>query len=78
MAAIRQHLPEQVAFDQGAISAMSQAFEEACNALGVFAGDARGREAIATRIIDLASRGVVDVAVLRDRVMSEVHALREN
>jgi hypothetical protein len=36
---------------------MSKAFEEACNALQVFAGDEKGREIVATRIIDLARRG---------------------
>jgi hypothetical protein len=46
---------------------MSQALEQACNALNVFAGDQAGREAIAVRIIDLASTGVIDVAALRDR-----------
>jgi hypothetical protein len=50
---------------------MSKAFEEACAALHVFAGDQRGREVIATRIIDLARNGVIDAAALRDRVMLE-------
>jgi hypothetical protein len=38
---------------------MSKAFEEACIALRVFAGE-RGREIVATRIIDLARNGLVD------------------
>ena len=37
---------------------MSKAFEEACIALQVFAGDERGREIIATPIIDLARNGL--------------------
>jgi hypothetical protein len=65
---IRKHLT-----DHGpvAIEAMSKAFEEACNALHVFAGDEKGREIIASRIIDLARGGLVDAAALRDRVVAE-------
>jgi hypothetical protein len=68
---IRKHLTDQTAFGPVAIEAMSKAFEEACNALQVFAGDEKGREIIATRIIDLARGGVVDAAALRDRVVAE-------
>jgi hypothetical protein len=51
--------------------AMSKAFEDVCAALRVHAGDDRGREIIATRIIDLARSGVVNAKALRDRVLSE-------
>jgi hypothetical protein len=37
-----------------------QRFEEACIALQVYAGDEKGREIIATRIIDLARGGLID------------------
>jgi hypothetical protein len=47
---------------------MSKAFEESCIALGVYAGDEKGREIIATRIIDLARN---DPTALRDRVIAE-------
>jgi len=50
---------------------MSKAFGEACMALQVFAGDEKGREIVATRIIDLARNGLVDPNALRDRVVSE-------
>ena len=50
---------------------MSKAFEEACNVLQVFTGDEKGREIIATRIIDLARGGVIDAAALRDRLIAE-------
>ena len=50
------------------IEAMSKAFEESCIALGVYAGDEKGREIIATRIIDLARN---DPTALRDRVIAE-------
>jgi len=46
-------------FGPDTITAMSKAFEEACIALRVFAGE-RGREIVATRIIDLARNGLVD------------------
>ena len=56
--------------------AMSKAFEEACIALQVYAGDEKGREIVATRIIDLARNGLIDSAALRDRVIAEAR-LRE-
>jgi hypothetical protein len=71
---IRPHLDDVTAFEPHAIEAMSKAFEEACIALHVFAGDERGRETIATRIIDLARTGVIDAAALRDRVLMESRA----
>ena len=58
-------------FGPDTIAAMSKAFEEACIALRVFAGDEKGREIVATRIIDLARNGLVDPNALRDRVISE-------
>ena len=46
---IRKHLTDKTAFGPVAIEAMSKAFEEACIALQVYAGDEKGREIIATR-----------------------------
>ena len=71
MSPILSHLPDQTAFEPEAIAAMSKAFEEACAALHVFAGDQHGREVIAARIIDLARSGVIDVTALRERVLRE-------
>lgn len=68
---ILNHLTDRAAFDHAAIEAMSRAFEEACNALQVFAGDEKGREIIAARIVDLARSGVIDARALRDRVIAE-------
>jgi hypothetical protein len=68
---IRKHLTDQTAFGPVAIEAMSQAFEEACDALQIPAGDERGRETIATRIVDLARGGLIDPAALRDRILAE-------
>jgi hypothetical protein len=68
---IRKHLTDKTAFGPAAIEAMSKAFEEACTALQVYAGDEKGREVIATRIIDLARGGLIDPTALRDRVIAE-------
>ena len=67
----RKHLSDKMAFSPAAIEVMSKAFEEACIALQVYAGDEKGREIIATRIIDLARSGLVDPTALRDRVIAE-------
>ena len=68
---IHSHLESPTAFEPEAISEMSQAFQDACVALKIFAGDEHGRQVIATRIIDLAGSGVIDAKALRDRVLSE-------
>src|SRR5215831_780258 len=68
---IRKHLTDKTAFGPVAIEAMSKAFDEACIALQVCAGDEKGREIIATRIIDLARSGLIDPTALRDRVIAE-------
>ena len=68
---IRAHLSDACAFEPEALRAMSTAFELACADLHVFANDARGREIVATRIIDLARAGVVNAAALHQRVVAE-------
>jgi len=68
---IRPHLSELTAFEPPAIAAMSRAFENACAALHIPAGDIRGREIIATRVIDLARSGLLDTKALQDRVLAE-------
>ena len=73
--AIRVYLEDAAAFDAEATAAMSKAFTETCNALQIFNGDARGREAVAVRIIELARAGVIDAAALRDRVLLESKAV---
>ena len=74
---IRKHLTDKTAFGPAAIEAMSRAFEEACTALQVYAGDEKGREIIATRIIDLARGGLIDPTALRDRVIAEARLAEE-
>jgi hypothetical protein len=44
---IRPYLADKAAFGPDTIAAMSKAFEEACIALRVFAGDEKGREIVA-------------------------------
>lgn len=61
----------EAAFDAEATHAMGRAFEDACSALHIPFLDIRGRQAIASRIIDLARAGVTDAGTLRDRVVKE-------
>lgn len=61
------------AFEPDDIEAMSLACKEICNALHVN-GDARARETIAARVIELARRGELCPTVLRDRVLAEANA----
>ena len=68
---IRPHLSATCVFEPEAIQAMSTAFELACADLQVFPSDQNGRETIATRIIELARRGVIDPSALHKRVISE-------
>jgi len=74
MGTILPFLKEQNVFDPEATNAMSTAFEAACAALNIAAGDARGREAVATRIVELARRGERDPMQLRDRVLQDAGA----
>jgi hypothetical protein len=58
-------------FDPDDVDAMARAFSETCTVLKIFAGDAHGREVIATRIIELARSGLTDPAALLDRIVTE-------
>jgi hypothetical protein len=75
--AIRSYLDDSTVFEPEALHVMSLAFDEACNKLHVFAGDQRGREAVAARIIDLARNGIIDASALRDRVLHEARTPAE-
>jgi hypothetical protein len=66
-----QEIFETNGFDPDAINVLHQAYLEVCSALNVFAGDRRGKEAVAARVIELAKTGVVDARALRDRVLLE-------
>jgi len=71
---IRSYLDDHSAFHPDEIDAMSRALEETCKALHIN-GQARDRETIAARIIDLARNGVIDAKVLSDRVVEAMRSL---
>jgi hypothetical protein len=72
---IRSYLEDNCAFEPEAITAMSNALEEACKALHIN-GHLHDREVIAARIIDLARSGVINAAALSNRVLAEMKAVR--
>jgi hypothetical protein len=72
---IRGYVDDHAAFEPDEIETMSRALEDACKALYIN-GQARDREIIAARIIDLARNGIMDAKVLSDRVVAETKALR--
>lgn len=61
------------AFEPNDIEAMSLACEEVCHYLHI-SGDARARETIAARVIELAQRDERCPSVLRDRVLAGMNA----
>ena len=63
------YLPRTNSFDPEAILTMSIA--HACAELQVIEGDERGREIIATRIINLARQGIICPAALHHRVLAD-------
>jgi hypothetical protein len=69
MATIIPFLRDQNVFGPDVTQAMSVAFDEICQKLKL--DDARGRETIATRIIELARRGERDAVRLSERVLRE-------
>lgn len=66
---------EQTTFEPEAVEILHRAYSEVCAKLGIFAGDMRGQEAVAMRVIDLAKSGVLNVDALRDRVLAEIGAV---
>ena len=58
-------------FDPEAVLAMSIAFELACADLQVLEDDERGREIIATRIINLARQGIICPAALHHHALAD-------
>jgi hypothetical protein len=71
MAATLPYLAYNAAFEPDDTRAMSQAFDEACVSLRISPTQPHEREVVATRIIDLARRGLRDARALCDRVLSE-------
>lgn len=72
---IRSHVADRSAFHPAVLSEMSKAFVAACAALNVSESDAKERETIATRIIDLARGGLTNAAALQDRVIREARVV---
>jgi hypothetical protein len=60
------------AFGPDVISAMATAFEDACTILATADRSDITKEAIATKIIELARGGEIDPVVLREMVLSEL------
>jgi hypothetical protein len=75
MATIIPFLSGQSAFEPEATHAMSVAFDAVCQALKV-GGNARAKEAIAVRIIELARCGERDPERIRDRLIREANGGR--
>jgi hypothetical protein len=70
--AIRHHLPSSSAFSPEDTRELSQAFEEVCRALRIGSDATRAREAVAVRIIELASDGERNAERLRAHLMREL------
>lgn len=68
-------LPDTSSFEPEMTDILSQAVDDTCDALHISSENARDREVVAARIVDLARRtGVIDAAVLSDRVVRESRA----
>ena len=73
METIRPFLEEEIVFEPSDISVMSLALDDVCKALGLD-GDAKAKEVVAERIIELVRRGERSPRRLRDRLLREAHA----
>jgi hypothetical protein len=74
MGTILYFLKDPGVFEPEVTHAMSTAFDDVCRALDLGAGDSRGREAVAVRVIELARRGERNPEMLRQRVLHEAGA----
>ena len=68
---IRQYLLEGSAFDPEAIDTMSVVFESVCTELGLRDKDDPATRLVASKIIEFARSGVLDVARLRSMTRKE-------
>jgi hypothetical protein len=68
---IRQYLLEGAAFDPKAISTMSVVLESVCAELGLRDKDDAATRLVASKIIEFAQSGVLDVARLRSMTRKE-------
>jgi hypothetical protein len=72
METIRPFLEGTTNFEPSDISVMSLALDDVCKALGLD-GNAKAREVVAERIIELVRRGERSPRRLRDRLLREAH-----
>jgi hypothetical protein len=62
------------AFEPEAIRAMTNAYADVCDALGVDTRDHLEADAVAKTVIEFVQRGVSDRAQLRDRVLEALRS----
>jgi hypothetical protein len=72
MGTILPFLKGQQVFDPEALRAMSDALDQACDALKLPESAARERESVAVRIVELARRGERDAKRLCESVLRDV------
>jgi hypothetical protein len=63
-------------FEPEEIDAVAAAFDEICRKINLPATAKVAREALATRVIDLAREGLIDTTLLTDRMLHEVRLAR--
>ena len=71
MGTIVEFLRDELVFEPEHIQAMAMAYDDVCKVLNLSEREAKAREVIATRIIELAGRGERSATRLRDRVLRE-------
>jgi len=71
---IRPYLNGDGTFDPADIQAMSMALKEVCETLKCN-GNAKAKETVAVRIVELARRGERSATKLRDRVLAEANGV---
>jgi hypothetical protein len=64
-------------FEPDEMQALVVAFEEICRQMDLPPSATVAREVVAIRVIDLAREGLVDPALLTDRVLGEVRVARQ-
>jgi hypothetical protein len=68
---MRAPLQDNSTFEPEAALILAQAVDDTCRVLQIPPEDTRDREVIAARIVDLARGGIVDAAMLQQRVLQE-------
>jgi hypothetical protein len=71
----RKIIPAEAAFEQDVIDAMSRAFDDVCDRLGIPETADAPRGMVALRIVELACKGERDPKRLRDEALKSVAGL---